>query len=71
MEGEGLLLGERNRRVAGIDAVARVFDLRNRGLVTRINDLHAADFFIRLAGFFQQLFLPGNISYSFTSRRRG
>ena len=52
----------------GLTAVARVFDLCNRRLVARVDNLHAAHFFIGLAGFFQQLPLPGNISYSFTSR---
>ena len=59
MERNGLLFGEWNRRVARIDAVARIFDLRDRGLVARVDDLHPADFFIRLAGFLHQLLLPG------------
>ena len=58
MEGHRQFFSERNCGVPGVDAIARVFDLRDCGLAARVDNLDAAYFFVGLAGFLEEFLLP-------------
>src|SRR5258708_31756 len=53
MEGYGLLLGKRYCRISGVDAIAGVFDLCNRGLAAGVDNPHSSHFLVRLSRLFQ------------------
>src|SRR5579872_6184203 len=54
-----LLLGEWNRRVAGVHAIARILDLTDRSPVAGVHDFHAAHFLVRLPGLLQEFPFSG------------